>query len=349
MRQPDTLAEQPQPTADSYQTANLMLCEYAETGGWTRALYYARTGQQAPPRDTGRQIKRWADSSVAHLPAGQLVSYKVLRTDESGKLAVMGMTITAGEAAAFNLPGVYTYPRYTIEPTKALVVSPDGQTTPLSPAYLTTEDEAKKLAAEIGSTAPTENKPTGAFSDYFPPEEPRRAWVTIWKGAELQCSIYVAMKYANGIGAPGHWNLDGPAPAWVSEVNKTGAMDTRPEVLIPVRALKANEEIRCTPFGCLVFRTDRGAGTSTGQAAGGLTAGQDALLKRIGADVSNILTTVLTLSPADFQQPAEPAIAPPAAGADPNAGAAAALSPAVEQAIAESTQAATDAEQTSGA
>lgn len=262
MRKPDELMPSAQPDEPFYTTAQLSLVEFAGNGGWTRALYTERTGQQPPPWDAERRIKRWADGSVAHLPAQQLVSYNVLRRNDAGQLRPASLQMTAGEAASFNLPGTYAYPKYVIQPTTAEVIGPNGYHAPLDPAYLCTRAEADQFAADVDAINVIESTPLGPYSHNFPDAEPRRPWVCFRAGVELQCAVFIAARNERGIGSPGAWDLTGSTPIWVTTVPKSGPVDTRPEIELPVRLPLPNEDPRCTPFGCLIYRTDKEAGGS---------------------------------------------------------------------------------------
>jgi len=60
------------------------------------------------------------------------------------------------------------------------------------------------------------------------------------------------LKYVNGVGAPGAWDLAPRSPMWVPEYPDTGEQDTRPEVPMPVRRLLPGERI-VTGFAGLVM------------------------------------------------------------------------------------------------
>ena len=292
MRTPYQLEDQPAPQAPAYPLAALSLVEYADKGGWTRALYFARTGEQPPPYDPARPIKRWADNSLAAIIARDpswIVQYTYY-DQTAGAATMRTLKITAAEASTFNLPGVYTYPKYEIAPTAAVVVQMDGTTQTFDPKYLCTKEEAEKFQTEMRLLDPgrtgelRDNELAPGGPQYrWPSDEKRRPWVLRWGADDLQVSIYVQQRNARGIGSPGHWQLVQAGPVWISYVPVTGAMDPRPEVPLPARSLRNTEEIRCTPFGCAVWTTPAPA-----EGGGGLNAAQAAQLDELHARAADL-------------------------------------------------------------
>jgi len=58
---------------------------------------------------------------------------------------------------------------------------------------------------------------TPVFPVIYPANEPRRVWDVVFKGEALNVGMLLSMKYANGVGAPGHWDTSGSDPVWVSD------------------------------------------------------------------------------------------------------------------------------------
>jgi len=292
MRQIDILAARPQPTTPIYSTEELLL-----SPRWTRALYFAATGQQAPPYNPAKQIKRWADSTAAKLNGypNQSVDYLAMRRNAQGQMEFGTFTLSAAEAAAFNLPGAYAYEKYIVKPTGAFVQEPNGTKTPINPDYLSSPGDASILAHEIGADEePKEEYLTGPFQYYWPAEETRRPYSVKFKGTPIQASFLLKQQNERGIGSPGRWDLTGPAPIWITAVPDTGVMDTRPEIEMPARALDTRtEEIRCTPFGCAVYRIDGPPEPGTGAA---LTKADHEQLDRIEANTAAVLEIMKPLS-----------------------------------------------------
>jgi hypothetical protein len=61
---------------------------------------------------------------------------------------------------------------------------------------------------------------------------------------------------ANGVGAPGKWQITANGPVWVATPAPTGLNDTRPPRPMPVRNLLPNEMLQSGLMGVSVIRTD---------------------------------------------------------------------------------------------
>jgi hypothetical protein len=254
----------------------------------TRATYLQLFGAQAPPWDKSRPIKRWFDTSVlvdSQDPDNDIVTYE--GWDERAK-KMKRIALTVRDAATPNLPGVVSYPKYTASPTPAVLVSPSGSN-PVPADYLCTRAEAEAVGKAIGGGKVSE---AGSFvAGPFRYEwngETRRQYVIEWRGERLDASTLLRLQHANGVGAPGRWDLAGITPAWISDVQDNGEQDPRPEVLIPMRKLLGNERIDTTPFGSIVVRVDM----SQDQPAAGtgvLTLEQDQRLRSIEMGVNRLL------------------------------------------------------------
>lgn len=290
MKQIDILAARPQPTTPTYSTEELVL-----SPRWTRALYFAATGKQAPPYNPAKQIKRWADSTAALMDPLRSIEYLAMRRNGQGQMEFAKFLISAADAAVFNLPGAYAYEKYIVKPTTAFVQEPNGTRTPINPDFLSSPGDASIFAHEIGADEePKEEALTGPFVYYYPPEELRRPYTVKFKGTPIQVSFFLKQQNERGIGSPGRWDLTGPAPIWITAVPDTGAMDNRPEIEMPVRPLDTKtEEIRCTPFGCAVYRIDGPAEPGAGAA---LTKADHEQLDRIEANTAAVLEIMKPLS-----------------------------------------------------
>lgn len=222
----------------------------------TRATYQEQYGTAPAAWDKSRRIKRWFDTSVLENfsgdPENEVVAYDVF--DAKSETGTRRMVLTVAEASTPNLPGKMVYPKYVVAPTPALIVTPvTGETQGLNSNTICAYREAVALAAELGlgPDAVRESALGGLFRVEWNGEE-RRAWVIAWRGENLQVSLLLKLKYANGVGAPGRWNLDATSPTWMSEAQETGEQDTRPEVPIPVRKLLPGEKV-ASGFGGLMM------------------------------------------------------------------------------------------------
>jgi hypothetical protein len=258
----------------------------------TRATWEQTFGEQAPPWDKERRIKRWADTTALEGvadPANQLVEYNYFDlTSRSFKKLVL----TAREAALPNLPGRYVYPKYVVEPTPAVVAGPPPlEPQPLRADLLSRKEEAQALAAELNADEVVESLTftSGPFRIEWKGES-RRQWLVRIGPEYYNAGLLLKSKYANGIGAPGRWEKSPLGPVWVSFTQDTGDQDPRPEIPIPCRLLDPREALHVTPFGVLVYRKDIESELNPRPAAAsGLTPQQAEMLARIDANVQQLL------------------------------------------------------------
>ncbi len=124
--------------------------------------------------------------------------------------------------------------------------------------------------------------------------EQRRVYQITYTNYQLNVGQYVALMYANGVGAPGHWVFTGPQPVWVTMLPANVPVNLQPWPE-PVRTLLPNEALWSGLFGgCVAFRTDMTSSYNPAPAVtgGALTADQDARLARIEANVAAIDRTL---------------------------------------------------------
>lgn len=225
---------------------------------FTRASYLAAFGVQAPDFDAAKPPKYWFDSSVDTSNAANVAIYDQVQL--SGLSAeIVQMQLPAAEAACVNIPGLLTYPPYVIVPTDATI---SGQ--PINPDVLSSYQDAVNLAASwgLGSSAVFDGDPTiGPFLVNYPADETRRQWMILFKGVAENVGICLAAMYAQGIGHPGSWDLDGADPAWIPVPDppdgiSSGVPQPGTDVPIPVRPLLPNEQIIATLGGAMIARTD---------------------------------------------------------------------------------------------
>ena len=116
--------------------------------------------------------------------------------------------------------------------------------------YLSLQIEAQEIMTEVGGTSLLDEGNTPVFPVIYPANEPRRVWDVVFKGEALNVGMLLSMKYANGVGAPGHWDTSGSDPVWVSDPPApTGTGDTRPPRPMPVRNLLPNEKFQTGLMG----------------------------------------------------------------------------------------------------
>ena len=219
---------------------------------YTRASYLAAFGVQAPAWDPARVRKTWFDSTVDTSDPSNVAVYEIIAMDSGGNWGVRQMVIPAAEAAMVNLPGAVTYPPYSVAPTQ---VTSGGS--PVNPNYLSLEPDARALMATLGGTGLVQETGNAVFAIVYPASEPRRIWDFVVGGALVNAGSLLLAQNANGIGAPGHWDLSKGEPVWVPDpAPPTGENDTRPPRDMPVRDLLPNEKLQAGLMGVSVVRTD---------------------------------------------------------------------------------------------
>ena len=253
---------------------------------FTRESYLAAFGVQAPSFDAAMPPKYWFDSTVdASMPGNVAVYEQAALSGLSAQIAQMRMP--ASQAAAVNIPGLIAYPTYVIAPTSAAI---NGQ--PVNADILSSYQDAVNLAASwaLGSSAVFDGDPAmGPFAIVYPATESRRQWMILVKGIAQNAGICLAAMYAQGIGHPGDWDLNGPEPLWkpapdAADGITSGVPLPGSQVPVPVRALLANEQIISTLGGAMVARTDM---SSAATEAGGFGASDRATLLWIQQALKN--------------------------------------------------------------
>jgi len=255
----------PQPDLPYYPPTALRIYD-----DYTRESYFAKFGERAPAWDKEKRIKRWFDTdalAASTSPDTDTVTYKIFRF---GSNTIETMIMTVREAAAINLPGVDTWPKYTIAPTDARMVDGTGHViSEVRPEFYTIRQQADALLAELQALTDKAKAvqlsldfTSGPFQIRYG-SDPRRPWEITYEGASYPLNVgsMILQKNAHGVGAPGHWDVTtGQQPIWVTEVPaNSSTYDNRPEVDVPIRALLPNEKISVTMMGMDVniTRTDK--------------------------------------------------------------------------------------------
>lgn len=267
----------PQPDSLAYGIQDLGLFS-----SYTRDSYLAAFGIQAPAWNPAWPAKSWFDSTVDTSNPANVALYKVISRDGSGDWGYQQMVLPAQQAAAVNLPGAITYPPYAVAPTQA---TRGGA--PVNPQYLSLQSDAEALMAALGGTALMDEGVSTVFPIVYPPNEPRRVWDFTVNGQSCNAGSLLFLQNANGVGAPGHWNLSETSPVWVPDPPApTGVGDTRPPVNMPVRDLLPNEKLQTGLMGVSVVRTD--LQQQVDQQAGQFTSDDRATLQQIFQIVSKL-------------------------------------------------------------
>lgn len=264
-----------QPGTEFYGTQDLALFKT-----YSRDSYQAAFGVQPPGYDPSRLRKTWFDSTVDVSDPGNVAVYRVVAQDPNGNGALRQMVMPAWEAATVNLPGVVSYPAYSVPPTRA---TRGGGV--LNAIYFSSEADAQTVMAEMGGTGLFLEQMDG-FPVTYPPDEPRRLWSFLFKGNPVNVGALLLDRNGKGVGSPGHWDLSGSVPLWVPDPpGPTGADDTRPLRDMPVRDLLPNEHLYAGMMGILgVVRTD--LQKTADEASGMFTHDDRAMLRMIYQAVS---------------------------------------------------------------
>lgn len=268
-----------EPAAESYSILDLALFK-----SYSRESYRAAFGVDAPPYDRSRRQKSWFDSSVSSSAQNRTVSYHVATRDQNGSEILQQVVMPAEEAATVNLPGAVQYPPYVVAPTLA---TRGGSI--LNPVYLSLESDAEALMTELGGSS-LQQEEFPPFTPDYPADEPRRPWEFLLRGQLYNVGALLARRNAQGIGAPGHWDLSSPAPVWVPDPNGlAGADDARPPWEMPLRDLLPNEKLGTDFMGIpCVQRTD--LQQAADEASGKFTADDRATLRLIYQAISQAIS-----------------------------------------------------------
>lgn len=277
----------PQPSDAAYGIDVLKLFKEYDRSGYNAAF-----GVDPPTYNPALPTKSWFDSAADLTEEYTYTTYDASGGLSGGIPALKTITIPGVQALAVNIPGVHSYPPYAIEPTTAGVVDPTGLTvSPVVASNLSTRDQAVALAAEIGLGPEVigEFTMTPLYKIAYPESEKRRIWIINFKSAQVTVGRLLQAKSKNGVGAPGHWNLDGAEPNWISELPSPNSMPpANPLQPVPMRELLANEKFNLTLGGVQVERTDSEVAQGQTSAGGGVT-GDSPLLKQIADDVKKLL------------------------------------------------------------
>jgi hypothetical protein len=237
----------PQPSTEFFSIQDLALFK-----SYSRESYRAAFGVEAAAYDPSRLRKSWFDSTVDVSDPANVAVYYIAAKGPDGNGSLRQMVIPAQEAATVNLPGRISYPPYVVSPTLA---TRGGSN--LNAIYLSLESDAQALMKELGGTS-LQQEELASFPGSYPSDEPRRAWCFALQGQASNVGALLLNRNAQGVGAPGHWDVSSPGPVWVPDPPApTGADDTRQPREMPVRSLLPNEQLYTGPMGIPgVHRTD---------------------------------------------------------------------------------------------
>lgn len=240
----------------------------------------------APTYDPTFPPKDWVDSNLGGFSPTDMVTYNFVDTSVPGGAKISTFSLTVSQAATLNLPGVHSFPMYTVQPTVATYQQIGSIVQVVNPNNLSTLSQAQALAAAWGvSEAPFEW--TLPSVTYNWGSESRRQWQIMYNGVPVMVGPELIEQYANGVGTPGSWVFQtGVSPKWVTQVATAGTPVLQP-VAHPVRALMANEKLWSSSVfgGAELYRTDMASNYNVSPVSsgggGGLTTDQDAKLTAV--------------------------------------------------------------------
>ena len=240
----------------SYPIETLEICERFD-----RAGFEARFGEQPPPFNVNEPPKFWLDTRDA---AG---NYIRVSRNATGKPSIVPMTMTRELAAKPNISGAYRWPKWTPEPTPATQELSIGGGTRII-AYpagrLSSEDQARALAIELGGTFQIDQSSLEPPFDVKYNGDPRRVYeVVLPNGTDINIGQLLAQKYVNGVGAPGQWKHGTQGVYWEPAPQYTAALDPKvQEIPVPCRKLDPDEEFYQGTMGVWMIRKKTAAATT---------------------------------------------------------------------------------------
>jgi len=263
-----------EPNQEVYSIQDLALFQT-----FTRDTYLSTFGVQAPPWDPTRLTKTWFDSTVDLSNPSNIVVYKIFSNASS---SMIQMVIQAQEAATVNLTGAVVYPAYVIAATGATIGG-----APLNPNLLSLESDAQALMALIGGGPLVDQGAGGLYPITYPASELRRSWGLRFSNEPVNVGLLLQSSNANGIGAPGKWDLSSGFPVWIPvPPGPTGVDDSRPPRDMPLRDLLPNEELQAGLMGVSIVRTD--LAQTAAEQSGAFTPDDRATLQQIYQMVSKL-------------------------------------------------------------
>lgn len=271
---PTSIAVVPaQPVADNYGPDALNLFPV-----YNRASYIKAFGVDPPTYDANKPTKGWFDTS------GRMSEFGYYQ-NLGGAVNFVPIDLHGLGVGEVNLYGDHKYPSYEIAPTAATRM---GGLIPKE--YLCDVKAANELAWELGvkDSVTVEEEGDSLYSVTYPPEESRRICTIAFKGAQLNAGVLLGWKNYEGVGAPGHWDIAGAQPTWVTDV-PPGLPILNPEIPVPQRKLMDNEKVNVTPFGFTIYKLGVGSPLETGPGtvtSGGFTAEDREILKQIHTSVT---------------------------------------------------------------
>lgn len=271
----------------------------------TRPIYEKMFGEQPPPYDPAKRIKRWFFTDVLTGSTDQsnaMVEFQTFN-DKTGKFETIAMTNQ--EAATPNLPGTYVYEKWVNPPETAAKlqvinglgnVQTAGQNGEAFIDKMILDAVVGEAAKQLGIAISTaESVVLSPFYIVYGAETRRKMNVILPSGEKLDGADFVKKRFAEGVFAPGKWSLNSAnQPVFTADVPVTGEQDVRPEIPIPVRSLLPNEKVESRlDFAagllyCIARADVSDPAPTSAPASGGLTAEQVAALNRIDAGVTKI-------------------------------------------------------------
>lgn len=244
----------------------------------TPETYTRETGLQPPPLNTEAPLKRWYArdlfNQVRNLTGDQLDASLARRVQfpyvvVNGNVATVEMRENSvADLIAVNIPGPRYYSPLVLEDTGIHYVFFGNVVRAISPARLTTEEEAKEIAARMAADLGVQlsvglNTPAKAQL-VNPTNDGRAEYNIVGQNVFVNAGEMRAMETAEGVGKPGNWH-------WANETDKTGlfwmsvnenvtAKIGQSEIQAPLRELDADEVVIANLMsGYIIVRKDNPA------------------------------------------------------------------------------------------
>ncbi len=294
-------SDPPPPDRRAYGPAQLARFQLYDT----RDAFRREHGVEPPAFRTDIPVKHWWTSE----PVTGIFRYlHVVEKSGAGRI-FEDKTITAELARTINIPGVFRFPDYEIEPTQAVVrIIGSGVERPVQPRMLAHPDWVMTLRAELAQALglrgsdirirdASNERGNGFTINVYPDDEHRRITeirhpkTESWHNAgELWME-----RNENGVGRAGRWSNNW---TWAPQGDEPGEMVTGQGVCpVPLRALLATEFTKDTPFGLVISEQPFGEAGGGGEEAAWAIDEILALVRIAQKDIDDIRAVLRALFP----------------------------------------------------
>jgi hypothetical protein len=207
------------------------------------ALAAGITNTQIGPYNPSLPIKGWI------LPVGT-GTFNYLDPANQANGFESSMPISDELAPFYNLPGAYTYPKYSVQPCMVTVEGLLGFTGGDVSSEVCTQAQAQALASLLQPLYKQTLTPIEADMGYWPWQyeagEQRREWVIPGVG---NCQNLITAMNSGGVGSGGSWSLENGSLLWTVSPQVIRAPSAVVTMPAPIRALETGESLQLFPNG----------------------------------------------------------------------------------------------------